>query len=119
MPREREPCLSLRWLEFGEGKRTHSRVLARRWIELVTKNRTISDLFHTMRPLVRYHVSRQELFNLVWSEPMRDVAARFKFSDVALSKPACVSNPSGHRPRKRTIACASFLPDHGSHPQWG
>ncbi|WP_072377335.1 hypothetical protein [Hyphomicrobium sp. NDB2Meth4] len=32
--------------------------------------------------------ARQELYNLVWSEPMRDIAARFQISDVGLAK-AC------------------------------
>jgi len=31
---------------------------------------------------------RLELYNLVWSEPMRDIAARFEISDVGLAK-AC------------------------------
>jgi DNA-binding transcriptional regulator YbjK len=32
--------------------------------------------------------TRQELYNLVWSEPMRDIAARYQISDVGLAK-AC------------------------------
>jgi len=32
--------------------------------------------------------TRLELYNLVWSEPMRDIAARFEISDVGLAK-AC------------------------------
>lgn len=32
--------------------------------------------------------TRLELYNLVWSEPMRDIAARFQISDVGLAK-AC------------------------------
>lgn len=31
-------------------------------------------------------LSRQELYDLVWSEPMRNLAPRFGISDVALKK---------------------------------
>jgi hypothetical protein len=31
-------------------------------------------------------LSRRELYDLVWSKPMRDVAAEFGISDVGLSK---------------------------------
>ena len=31
-------------------------------------------------------LNREELYKLVWAEPMRDVAKRFGISDVALAK---------------------------------
>lgn len=31
-------------------------------------------------------VSRSELYDLVWSEPLREVAKQFEVSDVALKK---------------------------------
>jgi len=37
---------------------------------------------------VAHSFTRLELYNLVWSEPMRDIAARFGISDVGLAK-AC------------------------------
>jgi hypothetical protein len=41
-----------------------------------------------MEAAVTHHFTRLELYNLVWSEPMRDASARFEISDVGLAK-AC------------------------------
>lgn len=41
-----------------------------------------------MGAAVAHSFTRLELYNLVWSEPMRDIAARFEISDVGLAK-AC------------------------------
>jgi hypothetical protein len=44
-------------------------------------------------------LSRKELYDLVWSEPMRILSARFGISDVAAKEDLCASRDSDTRPR--------------------
>jgi len=46
------------------------------------------NAFKTLGAFMAHTFTRLELYNLVWSEPMRDIAARFQISDVGLAK-AC------------------------------